>query len=171
MEFVPRLRRNAAALGKTIVLPEAADERMLRAAALIRDERIARIVLLGEPARITAQCTELGIDPSGLDLIDHTADAEFDAYVAAYHAKREAKGMTAELARETRSRPAEPVDEPATTATEDAPAAAPTTQLEEPAPPTAPAPAPVRSSNGAGSEARCAPSTPRADGSPPTAQR
>ena len=49
MEFVRNLRRNAAALGKTIVLPEAWDERMLRAAAIIHDEGIARVILLGDP--------------------------------------------------------------------------------------------------------------------------
>ncbi len=105
MDFAGNLRRNAAALGKTIVLPEAWDDRMLQAATVIRDQGIARVVLLGDPATISARCSGLGLDPAGLDLVDPVADAEFGSYSDEYHAMREAKGMTAELARETMQNP------------------------------------------------------------------
>ena len=105
MEFVRNLRRKAGALGKTIVLPEAWDDRMLQAAAIIRDEGIARVILLGDPAVIRSRCGELGVDPAGLDLIDPVADSDFEAFSRRYHELREAKGMTAELARETLQNP------------------------------------------------------------------
>jgi phosphate acetyltransferase len=105
MDFVRQLRRNAAALGKTIVLPEAWDDRMLQAAAVIRDEGIATVALLGDPAAIAARLGELELEAAGLELIEAAADADFDAYAARYHELREAKGMTAELARETLRNP------------------------------------------------------------------
>ena len=105
MEFVSQLRRNAAALAKTIVLPESGDERMLRAAAICRDEGIANVVLLGDPAKIAADCAAAGVDPAGLQLIDHTSDADTAAYADAYLEKRKHKGMTPELARETMADP------------------------------------------------------------------
>jgi len=105
MEFVSMLRRNAAALGKTIVLPEAWDERMIRAAATVRDEGIAGMVMLGNVEDIKADFAELGLDHAGISIIDHTADADFDQYAQRYFAIREEKGVSAELARETMKNP------------------------------------------------------------------
>ncbi|MDY0110781.1 MAG: phosphate acetyltransferase [Candidatus Krumholzibacteria bacterium] len=101
MDFVRDLRRKAAALGKTIVLPESADERMLRAACTLRAEGIAKVVLLGDRARLRAAFGELNLDPADIELLDHTQDPQFASYAAAYHEKRRAKGMTAEVASQT----------------------------------------------------------------------
>lgn len=100
MDFVAELRRKAAAIGKTIVLPEAGDERMLRAAATLRDQAIAAVVLLGDPGTIRARCGSLGLDPDGLTLVDPAADPDLEAYATTYHELRAAKGMTAGKARE-----------------------------------------------------------------------
>jgi len=101
MDFVASLRQKAAALGKTIVLPESADERMLRAAAILRDEGVASVVLLGDTEQIRRRCTDLGLDPAGLGLVDPAGDPDLSAYAGAYHELRAAKGMTAEVALET----------------------------------------------------------------------
>ncbi|MEZ4387757.1 MAG: phosphate acetyltransferase [Candidatus Krumholzibacteriia bacterium] len=98
MEFVRSLRRKAAALGKTIVLPESGDERMLRAAGVIRDEAIARVVLLGDPQTVTPALVAADVDPAGLEIVDPAADRDLQAYADAYHAKRKAKGLTADAA-------------------------------------------------------------------------
>ena len=105
MEFIRNLRRNAAALGKTIVLPEAWDERMLRAAAIIRDEGIAQVILLGDPEQIRGDFSTHGVDPAGLELVNPAADSDLAAFTEKYHRLREAKGMTAELARDTMLNP------------------------------------------------------------------
>jgi len=105
MDFIRSLRRKAAALGKTIVLPEAWDERMVRAAAVIRDEGIAKVILLGAPDRVRADCARTGVDPAGLDILDPAVDADRAAYTDLYLEKRRAKGMTPELARETMQNP------------------------------------------------------------------
>ena len=62
------IERFAAALigrGRTVVLPEAEDERVLRAASEIAHRQIARPVLIGEPAAVGAQMAALGLSLEG----------------------------------------------------------------------------------------------------------
>jgi phosphate acetyltransferase len=101
MEFVRALRQRAAALGKTIVLPEAADERMLKAAVQLTSEEIAKVILLGKDGQLRAALADLGLDTAGLTLLDHEADPEFQAYTDRYLELRRDKGMTAEVAHQT----------------------------------------------------------------------
>lgn len=101
MEFVRSLRQKAAALGKTIVLPEANDERMLRAACAIRDDSMGPIVLLGDPEAVRSQMTELGLDPEGITIVDPAQDDDLVAYTDAYFEKRQAKGITRDEAART----------------------------------------------------------------------
>lgn len=101
MEFVRELRRKAATLGKTIVLPEATDERMLKAAAQLTSERIANVILLGQDDVLRTTLADLDLDAASLDLLDHTTDSEFQTYADRYLELRRAKGMTAEIARQT----------------------------------------------------------------------
>lgn len=105
MEFVRELRRKAAALGKTIVLPESGDERMLRAAVQLRAEGITKVALLGDPAVLRAAFEKLGLDPADVELLDHRRDPDFAPYADAYLEKRRAKGMTADGARQTMQDP------------------------------------------------------------------
>ena len=46
MSFIQSLQTRAAALGRTIVLPETEDDRVLTAAAIIRERGIAQVILL-----------------------------------------------------------------------------------------------------------------------------
>ena len=48
MSFIEGIKEKAAADLKTIVLPESEDERVIRAAAMIREEKTANLVLLGD---------------------------------------------------------------------------------------------------------------------------
>jgi phosphate acetyltransferase len=101
MDFTASLRQKAAALNKTIVLPEAGDERMLRAAGAIRDEGFASIVLLGDAADIEARLRGLGIDPAGIAIIDPARSTYRSEYVRALVEKRRHKGMTEDEAART----------------------------------------------------------------------
>ncbi len=100
MEFIRRLRETASRVGATIVLPEIEDERTLRAAAMIRDENVAKPVLLGASDVALNGLRNLGIAADGLAFIDPATDAVRDELAASYHRKREHKGMTLEAARE-----------------------------------------------------------------------
>jgi len=100
MDFTSRLRRQAAALGKTVVLPEIDDERTLRAAAAVRDAGIARVILLGDADAALRGLKTLGLDPDGLAFVDPATDADRDGLADRYFRKREHKGVTPESARE-----------------------------------------------------------------------
>ena len=61
--FLEDLPRRAAQLGRSLVLPEGEDPRVLEAAARLVRERIARPVLLGEPEHVRRALEELDADP------------------------------------------------------------------------------------------------------------
>ena len=94
MTFTDRLRKQAAGLGTTIVLPEIDDERTLRAAAVIRDAGIARIILLGASETALSGLRDLDLSPDGLGFVDPATDAARDELATLYHEKRKHKGMT-----------------------------------------------------------------------------
>ncbi len=97
-DFVQSLRQKAAALNKTIVLPEGDDERMLKAAGQIRDEGFAQIALLGDAADLTNRLSGLGIDPEGISIIDPLLSTYRAEFARAYFELRKHKGMTEEQA-------------------------------------------------------------------------
>ena len=111
MEFTQRLRNKAAELNKTIVLPEAQDERMLQAAGRIRDEGIARIILLGNADDITGRLAAQNIDAKDLTLIDPALSTYHADFSRAYFELRKHKGMTTEEAAKVKKRYLEFIDQ------------------------------------------------------------
>jgi phosphate acetyltransferase len=105
MSFTHELRRRAAALAQTIVLPESEDERMLRAAVQVRAEGFARTILLGDEARLGAEFSRLGLDPAGLQFVDPATDPAREDYVQAYFEMRQHKGVTRDEAAATMANP------------------------------------------------------------------
>ncbi|MCP4292519.1 MAG: phosphate acetyltransferase [bacterium] len=94
MSFVDDLREKAAKKMKTIVLPEAADERMLKAAGQICANGIASIILLGNAETISENLGTLGLSTENLTVIDpelSTYRLEFSRH---YFESRKHKGMT-----------------------------------------------------------------------------
>ncbi|HRX50829.1 MAG TPA: phosphate acetyltransferase [Candidatus Krumholzibacteria bacterium] len=100
MDFTSRLRSQAAALGKTIVLPEIEDERTLQAAAAIRDAGIAKVILLGDADTALRGLKALDLSPDGLAFVDPATDADRETLADRYFQKRKHKGVTPEGARE-----------------------------------------------------------------------
>ncbi len=94
MDFVQNLRQKAAALNKTIVLPEGGDERMLKAAGQVRDEGFAQIILLGNMTDLNQRLTALGINPDGIAIIDPVLSTYRAEFARAYFELRQHKGMT-----------------------------------------------------------------------------
>ncbi len=98
MDFVQGLRHKAAELNRTIILPEAQDERMLRAAGQIRDEGFAKIVLLGDEGILAKKLAELNIPAAGIGIIDPARSTYRTEFVRAYFEMRKHKGMTEDKA-------------------------------------------------------------------------
>jgi len=95
MDFTATLRARAARLGKTIVLPEClVDDRTLKAAARIRDEGFAHVVVLGAEAEVAAKAAALGLDASGLRVIDPARSTYRAEFAREYFELRRHKGLT-----------------------------------------------------------------------------
>ena len=97
--FRRRLTTAARQAAARIVLPEGAEPRTMRAAAICQELGIAQCVLLAEPQEFAAQAAGLGLTmPAGIEVID-PADVQH-SYVAALVAARRHKGMTEQIARD-----------------------------------------------------------------------
>jgi phosphate acetyltransferase len=81
------------------VLPESYDERMLFAAEKIVKEELARVVILGDPAKIQAEAAAKGVNLAGVELLNPADSPKLEQYVADFVELRKAKGMTPEEAR------------------------------------------------------------------------
>lgn len=99
MGFIEGIMERARQDKKTIVLPESYEPRIIEAAAKILARDIARIVLIGDKARIQAVAPQW--DVSAARFVDPAHFAEFEAYAQKFCELRKAKGMTLEKARET----------------------------------------------------------------------
>lgn len=100
MHLVDTIKAKARAKMQTVVLPEGYDERMVQAAGLIVKDRLAKVVLLGEPGILLAKAKELGVSLDGVVLLDPKASSHLDSYVGELVELRKKKGLTSSEARE-----------------------------------------------------------------------
>lgn len=87
MDFVKDLRAKAKVAGKTIVLCEGEDKRVVEAASVIVKEGIAKIILLGNADEIA----KFGFDMSGVKIVDPKTDSNADKYAEVLYKAREGK--------------------------------------------------------------------------------
>ena len=83
---------------KTIVLPEAEDERVLKAARDVTDKKIANIILVGNTEVVQDKATKIGIDISDIKLVDPSVSEKYEEYVDCLFELRKQKGLTKEQA-------------------------------------------------------------------------
>ena len=105
MEIIQRIRSEAQKNLKTIVLPEGEEERVIRAAGVLWQERIVRPVLLGNPQVIKARANELSVDLGSVEVLSPAHQPEFEAYAREFYQLRKHKGMTPEQAAELMRNP------------------------------------------------------------------
>jgi malate dehydrogenase (oxaloacetate-decarboxylating)(NADP+) len=79
---------------KRIVFPEGEEEKILRAAHIIVDEKIAKPILLGSRTLIHQRISDLGLDLNGIEIINPSKSEKLDSYITAYYNKRQRKGVT-----------------------------------------------------------------------------
>ena len=103
-ELLNQIKEKAKSKKSTIVLPESHDERVLKAAEILTKEKICSVVTLGNPAKINEDAKKLGIDLSGVEIVDHLNHPKFDEFANIYYELRKKKGMTPEQAKETLKR-------------------------------------------------------------------
>lgn len=101
MDLLQQLVARAKADKQRIVLPEAEEERTLRAADKVLADDIADIVLIGNPENIRKQAKEWGLNNiDKATLIDPAHFDKTEEYAAQLAELRKKKGMTLDQARE-----------------------------------------------------------------------
>ena len=96
MAIIDKIKAKAKADIKHIVLPEGEEIRNVQAAVMIRDQGLAKLTLLGNPAKVKEVAA--GADLTGIDIIDPADSDKAPLYAATLYDLRKAKGMTEEEA-------------------------------------------------------------------------
>jgi len=101
MGLLQDIIRNARSLEKTIVLPEGDTDRMLKAADVILNTRIAKIILIGDPEVIARKVKEFGLNGiHKAEIINPLDHARRDEMKELLFDIRKGKGLTIEQADE-----------------------------------------------------------------------
>ena len=88
-----------------IVFPEGTEQRVVKAAEIIRSRKLAIPILLGNPDDVRKIALELGANIEGIAIIDPLHSEKLDIYAARFYELRKHKGITPEQARETVIKP------------------------------------------------------------------
>lgn len=100
MSFIEDLKIRARKDLKTIVLPEAYDIRVLKAAETALTEKYAEIILVGNEEKINELSKENNINIKDAKIVDPINSNQYNEYVEEFYNLRKAKGMTIEKAKE-----------------------------------------------------------------------
>lgn len=98
MDFVSKMKELAKSDVKSIVLPEGNEERNLKAAQIITEEKLASVVLVGSRTEIEEKAKALGVNLSGITIEDPATSEKTKTYAEALYELRKSKGMTLETA-------------------------------------------------------------------------
>ena len=90
MNFIDGVIAKAKTANKTIVLPEGTDERVLEAARVLTDEKIAKIILLGDEEEIKAK----GVNLEGIKIINPQKSDKLNEYANLFYELRKEKGIS-----------------------------------------------------------------------------
>ncbi len=103
--FIDGLKIRAKQNIKTIVLAEGEDKRTVEAAALVKKDGYATVVLLGNEDKINAIAKESNFDIEGVEIIDPLTSAKTAEYANEFYELRKSKGVTPDQAAETVKNP------------------------------------------------------------------
>ncbi len=99
MSFVDKMKRQARDFGNVLVLPESKEERTLKAARIIMDEKlVSRLILVGNKTEVEGEAEKIGVKLTGIDIVEPKTSPLFEKAVSVYYEKRKAKGLTKEQA-------------------------------------------------------------------------
>ncbi|MEV0037568.1 phosphate acetyltransferase [Streptomyces sp. NPDC050804] len=98
MMFEHELLEQARAHRRRVVLPEGAEERVLRAADVLLRRDVCELTLLGDTGLIRKKAADLGIDLGATQLIDPNTSELRQRFAERYAELRAHKGVTVELA-------------------------------------------------------------------------
>lgn len=106
MLFSEKMKAQAKAAQKRLVLAEGSEERTIKAARIIADERLAgEVILIGSKAEIEAAASVFSTSLKGLTLVDPLTSNQRKKYATEFYELRKHKGMTEEQAFEDIANP------------------------------------------------------------------
>ena len=105
MDILQQMLKRAQANPQRIVLPEGDEPRTLEAANLLLQDKVAKLILIGDPAVIRQMAQEKNYEyilseESELTILDPLTDPKMPEYASLLFELRKAKGMTLEQATE-----------------------------------------------------------------------
>ena len=91
--LILEIHAKAKNLGKTIVLPDATDERAIQAARILTDKGLVVPILVGDPKTIEEGMKKTGTSPDGLRIVDPKTSEKLDSFSGILYELRKAKGL------------------------------------------------------------------------------
>lgn len=98
MSFIEQIKEKAKKDIKTIILPEAEDERILEATSKVIKEGFAKIVLVGNKKKIEEKANECNFNIEGARIVDIETSSKKEEYINRLYELRKNKGLTLEEA-------------------------------------------------------------------------
>jgi phosphate acetyltransferase len=105
MSFIDSIRARAGQRQKRLVFPEGDEPRIVRAASIIKQARLAEPILLGDSARIREIAERERVAIDGIQIIFPSAHPAFKRYVDNYSALRAERGIDGNKARAIMQQP------------------------------------------------------------------
>lgn len=92
MNLIEKIKEKAKQNLKSLVLSEAHDERILKAAGIIMAEGFAsKVILTGDEKNITESMTKLGISLKGIEIVNPAKSDKLDTFAQVYYDLRKVK--------------------------------------------------------------------------------
>jgi len=104
-ELLTSVKEQAKKLKRTVVLPDALDERAIKAARLVTDAGIANIILVGDENKIREKAQSLNIALNGIRLTDPERSDKLSDFSHIFYNLRKSKGIEFVQAQKTMTHP------------------------------------------------------------------
>jgi len=88
------IHSKAKSLKKTVVFPDATDERAIQASRILLDQGLVTPVLIGDRGAIEAAMQKTGTSPAGIQVIDPATSDRLRGFANTFYELRKAKGLT-----------------------------------------------------------------------------
>lgn len=104
-DLLQSIQAKAKTLKKTIVLPDATDERAIKAARILADRGIVAPILVGDQRAVDAQAQNAGVALGGIRVVDPQRSEKLSDFSHIFFNLRKEKGITLEEAQQAMTNP------------------------------------------------------------------
>lgn len=101
MDLLKKIISESCKKSKTIILPEAHDERVIKAGYQLHHKEICKVILLGNEQKILDDASKLNVDLKGIKIVDPIKSEHYLKFCDIYFNLRKEKGVDLEKAKET----------------------------------------------------------------------